>query len=202
MQDYSVEGIGKLSGGEYRNLRVEGVGECTDDIKAEDIRVEGVFNCSGSLEAGYFSCEGVAEIRSDIRAKRLDVEGVLTSRGGKIEADEIYCEGVIKANGEISAEVLRAEGCINASEIVGDRITINYHRTWTKIIRMCRRERSNIRVIEATSIELSGVTADTVNGKDVIIGPDCIIQNLDCSGTLSIDGSSQVYNITGTYTRA
>jgi cytoskeletal protein CcmA (bactofilin family) len=202
MQDFSLEGVGKINGGEYHNLNVGGVGTCTGDLKVDDIRVEGVLNCSGSLEAGYFSCEGVADFKSDIRAKKIDIEGVLNSKGGKIEADEIYCEGVIKARGEISAEVLRAEGCINASEIVGDRIIISYYRTWSNFIRLFRKERSHINMIEATSIELSGVTADTVNGKDIVIGPDCIINNLDCSGTLSIDKSSVVKNITGTYTRA
>lgn len=201
MQDFSLEGIGKLSGGEYHNLTVEGVGTCSDDIKADDIRVEGVFNCSGKLDAGYFSCEGVADFKSNIRAKRMEVQGVLTVRGGKIEADEITCEGVIKAYGEISAEILRADGCINASEIVGDRIVINYHHTWSHFMRIFKRDHSNVKVIEATSVELSGVIADTVNGRDVTIGPDCIIKNLDCNGTLAIDKSSVVHNITGTYTK-
>jgi hypothetical protein len=56
-------------------------------------------------------------------------------------------------------------------------------------------------MIEATTIELSGVRADVVNGRDIKIGPNCQIENIDCSGILSVDPSSYVRNITGEYTK-
>jgi hypothetical protein len=61
--------------------------------------------------------------------------------------------------------------------------------------------KSDVKLIEATTIDLSGVSAETVNGKDIIIGPNCKIDHIDCSGTLSIDRSSSVGNITGDYTK-
>jgi ribosomal protein L24 len=202
MNGINLGGIGNISGGQYDSIKVEGISSCSNNIKAEDICVEGVFTCSGEVEAGFLHCKGVSDFKANIRAKRILVEGVLTEKDGtKIEAEEIDCEGVIKTGGEISADNLKAKGVINAKEIYGDHILINTHYAFNKIRRFFRGERSDIKLIEATTIELSGVTADTVNGKDIVIGPDCRINSVDCSGTLSIDSSSSVGKITGEYTR-
>ena len=183
MQDFHIEGVGSINGGEFGNITVEGVGNCSGNIKADMVRIEGVFNCKGGLEVNMLDCEGVADFHSDIRAKKIVVEGVLNAkREAKIEAEEIICEGVIKTGGEVSADVIRAEGCIEADEIVGDKIFIDsdYHPRF--VARLFRRWRSEVRLIEATTIELRGVSATSVNGKDITIGPDCKIENIDCNG--------------------
>ncbi len=202
MHDFHIEGIGNINGGEFGNFTVEGVGNCSGDIKADLARIEGVFNCKGKIEVTILDCEGVADFASDIRAKKIMVEGVLnTKRDTKIEAEEIHCEGVIKSGGVISADILKAEGCITADEVVGDKIYIDSDHHPRFVSRIFRRWRSGIRLIEATTIQLSGVSATSVNGKDITIGPDCKIESIDCSGTLFIDQSSYVRNITGEYTR-
>lgn len=201
MQDINFEGVGKINGGEYQTITIEGVCSCTNNVKAENIHIEGVFNCSGEMDAAYMYCEGVADFKSNIRAKKLSVEGVLSVKSdAKIEAEEIICDGVIKTNGEISADIMKADGCIEAREIVGDYIKIDSHYHVNPIVRFFTRIKSNVKLIEATTIELSGVTAESVNGRDITIGPSCFIDNLDCSGFLSIDKSSNVKTITGNYT--
>ncbi len=198
MHDYNMEGIGKINGGEFATVTVDGVGTCTDDLKAETMRINGVFNCRGSLEAGFLQTDGTANVHSHIRAKKVVVEGMLTVRDeGKIEAEEIECDGVIKA-GEISADVINAEGFINAREIVGDRIMIKSMNH--KVVRFFTRRFSHIELIEATSIELQGVVAKAVNGQDIVIGPNCMIDSIDCSGTLTVHKSSSVKTMTGGYT--
>lgn len=200
MQNYKVEGIGKINGGEFETFTVEGVCSCTNNIKAEEVHIEGVFNCSGDVETNILYCEGVANFKSNIRAKRISVEGVLSEKGSsKIEAEEINCEGVIKTGGEISADVVRVDGCIEAKEIVGDQIRINYHKHLNRFRNFFSPSRCEVDLIEATTIELCGVSAHTVNGKDITIGPDCRIENLDCSGVLFIDKHSNVKNLSGNY---
>ncbi len=197
MHDYNMEGIGKINGGEFGTMTVDGVSTCTDDLKAENMRINGVFKCQGSLEAGFLQTDGTAEVNAHLRAKKLVVEGVLTVRGeGKIEAGEIECDGVIKA-GEISADVIHADGFVNAHEIVGDRITIRSHTN--RIAQFFTKRFSHIELIEATTIELHGVVAKTVNRQDIVIGPNCIIDNVDCSGTLTVHKSSSVKNTTSDY---
>jgi cytoskeletal protein CcmA (bactofilin family) len=197
-----MEGIGKISGGEFDTITISGVGTCTNNIKADNLRIEGVFNCSGAVDAGVLYCKGVADFKADIRAKKINVEGVLNNKNGvKMEAEEIICNGVIKTGGEISADVVRADGCIDASEIVGDQVKINTHYNTHRFFNIFKKNYSEIKLIEATTIDLSCVNANTVNGRDITIGPDCNIDNIDCSGTLYIDKTSFVKNISGNYTR-
>ncbi|MDF2538437.1 MAG: hypothetical protein K0S76_1458 [Herbinix sp.] len=200
MQNYMMEGIGKISGGEFNSITIKGVGTCSSSIKAENIQIEGVFNCSGEVIAGVLDCEGVANFKSSIRAKKIIIGGVLNEHDGtKIEAEEIICDGVLKTGGEISADYFKADGCVVAEEIVGDQIIIDFHYN-KHIMNFFKKKVSDVRLIEATKIALSGVTAETVNGSDITIGPNCKIENIDCSGFLSIDRSSTVKNITGNYT--
>jgi cytoskeletal protein CcmA (bactofilin family) len=198
MYDYNMEGIGKINGGEFGTVTVDGVGTCTEDLKAETIRVNGVFKCRGTLEAGFMQTDGTAEVNAYIRAKKMVVEGMLTVRGeGKIEAGEIECEGMIKA-GEISADIINADGFINAREIVGDRIVIRSHSN--RIAQFFTKRFSHIELIEATNIEIHGVVAKAVNGQNIVIGPNCIIDSVDCSGTLTVHDSSSIKTMTGDYT--
>ena len=202
MNDFNMGGVGKFNGGTYDSIVLEGVSSCSDNIKAENMRIKGVFTCSGSVEAGILDCGGVSDFKADIRAKKLIVEGVFNTKDGvKIEAAEITCDGVIKTSGEIYADVLTADGCVAAKEVYGDRITIHTHYPVNKIMKFFHRSKSEIGLIEATTIDISGVSADTVNGKDITIGPNCRVESVDCSGTLFIDGSSVVNNITGEYVR-
>ena len=198
MTDYRMEGICKISGGEFGSMTVDGVGTCTGNLKAENICINGVFKCHGTLEAGSINSDGTADFDSNIRAGKMNVDGVLSAKGdAKIEAEEIACNGVIRAK-EISADIIKADGVINAKEITGDRISIN--SCGNLITKFFLKKFSHIDLIEATQIELNGVVAKSVNGKDIMIGPNCEIENLDCSGTLYIDKKSNVKNISGDYT--
>lgn len=201
MQNFIMEGIGKISGGEFETITVKGVSTCSNNIKTENMRIEGVFNCSGDVETGLLYCKGVADFKANIRAKKLTVEGVLSVRGdSKIEAEEIICDGVIKASGEISTDIMKADGCVEAKEIVGDYIKINSRYQVNRFMRFFSETKSNVKLIEATTIELTGVTADAVNGRDITIGPNCRIDKLECNGILFIDKNSEVHTITGNYT--
>lgn len=200
MNSFNLGGISNIRGGQYDSINLEGICSCTDNITAEKMQVKGVFTCSGQVQAGYLLCEGVSEFKSNIRAKKMVVTGVINNKEGtKIEAEEIECEGVIKTKGEISADNLRAKGAVCAREIYGDKIIINTRYAFNKVRRFFNSEKSDVRLIEATTVELSGVTADTVNGKYIVIGPDCKINHIDCCGTLSVDITSTVGNITGEY---
>ncbi|HHV11131.1 MAG TPA: hypothetical protein GXX75_12715 [Clostridiales bacterium] len=202
MKGLKLEGVGRVSGGEYDSIKLQGVSSCSDNIKAEDIEIEGVFTCGGEVEAGRMYCQGVADFKSNIRAKKVIVSGVFNLKeGAKLEAAEISCEGVIRTGGEIYADLLRADGCITAREVYGDNITIETHFPVNRIVKLFKTTKSDIKLIEATTIKLSGVTADTVNGTDITIGPNCKINSIDCSGALYVDSSSTVENITGNYAR-
>lgn len=203
MQNFSMEGLGKIRGGQYDRIHLEGVSTCSESIKAEDIHIEGVFTCSGEIEAVTMLCEGVSDFKSNIRAKRLNVQGVCNVKdGAKIEAEEIICEGVIRTGGEIYADILRAEGCVSAKEIYGDEIKIKTHYSVNRVKRFFNNfgnMKSEIKLIEATIVEITGTTVDTINGRDITIGPNCKVGCIDCNGTLFVDKTSTVDKISGSY---
>lgn len=199
MQDIRIDGIGKIPGGSFGRLVIDGVGECIGDLEADTLKVDGVLKCRGAVTVKELNCDGTARFDKDIQAGRLSVDGFLTMmNSSKLEADEVLCDGSISMDGQICADTVRADGLIRAREIVGDRIIIqSYLGTWGKLF---TKGGSKIELIEATYVELKGVTAQTVNGSRVVIGPKCQIGHLDCNGTLSIDPSATVQHITGEYT--
>ena len=197
MRDLTIDGMGKIDGGEYGTLKVDGMATCSGNLSAETAIVDGMFTGKGDVAAGTLSCDGMAKIRGNVKAGKLEVNGMLKLDGGKLEADEVSCDGMIKIRGEISADVIKADGCINAEEITGDSIYVRSHRHF--FVPFFRRAGSCIKLIEATTVELKGVVAESVNGKDVRIGRGCRIDSVDCSGTLMISPWARVGKVTGDY---
>ena len=205
MQKTKFDGILNISGGQYDELSIDGVCNCSGDIKAELLDLDGILNCEGALDVTRIDCDGVANIKGNIRSEVLEVDGAVNigykTSHTKVEATEIHCNGVIACTGtaEISADLIEAEGFINATEIVGERVVIRSKRSI--LMRWLQNRFSKVDTIEATTIELHDVTARVVNGHELHIGPNCVIEHLDCSGTLYIDPTATVSMITGNHTR-
>lgn len=198
-------------------MEINGMVKVTGTARVEDLEVDGMLNVDGeALECGRVECDGMVKVAGSITAKTIETDGSLSAKGD-IAADAIEVDGVLKAGGQISADKVRVEGCISASEIVGDEVIIwNQHQNnsftitvgKSTIIRMgstgfsVGSSPSKLGLIEATTVALAYVEADTVNGTDVTIGPGCVIDHLDCNGILRIDPAARVGNITGEYTMA
>lgn len=171
-----------------------------------------------ALECSDVECDGAMKVKGAMTAKTVQVDGKLSVEGPSLECDTLECDGTLTVNGQISADSVEVEGIITAQEIVGDRVCITsyagkgfyFSMNGKRLVDIkfggfthgSRRNGagSQVGLIEATTIELEDVTADTVNGTDVTIGPGCIIEHLDCNGRLSIDPNAMVKNITGDYT--
>lgn len=199
MQNIKIEGVGTISGGDYEMVRVDGVGKCEGNLQAQSIDINGTFKCLGAVKTDLFDCDGATELRANLFAKKIIVDGSLVVKNGtKIEAEKIDCDGSIKVvDGQISADIIKSDGYIYAREIVGDQIRI--HSRISRFVKWFNGSFSNVELIEATNIELRGVYAKEVNGEQIIIGPRCEIDRVDCSGTLTIDPTATVKEITGNY---
>lgn len=208
MRNITLEGLGKISGGEYDVINIEGVGDITGDIKASQLIVEGVLKCKGTIEADEMNIEGVITLSKSVRVRELKIEGVVNQKKEKIEADHIYCEGVLNSEGEVSAERIEVEGHISAPEVYGEYIKIvNYNRLLNKDVHFNifgfgfhnrkGKDRSSVDVMEATTIELCNVRAGSVRGNNVTIGANCVIEEVECDGNLSIDPRAKVGKVNG-----
>ncbi|WP_066645590.1 polymer-forming cytoskeletal protein [Christensenella timonensis] len=198
MNGFTINGVGTIDGGQFSTLKIDGTGRCTGDLEAESIEVDGTFKCEGNVKTGLFDCDGSAKLHGNLEAKKIDVDGLLSVKSGKIEAEEIDCDGLIDVGGEVSADIIQADGYIRAKEIVGDRVSIKSHMG--RLVKVLNKK-SEIGMIEATTVDLEGVWANTVNGRDITIGPRCEIKTVDCNGTLYIDEKATVGEITGNFQR-
>lgn len=206
MKDFSIQGLGSISGGEFSRLKVEGMGTNHGDILAEFLSIEGVFKSTGNVNTQVIECEGVADFSGNLRCKKLVMEGVLNLKGdSKLEADDIVGEGCINSKADINADRIKLHGCVNAKGIYGDQIEIESkeegYSTIKKFLHKINlsehSKASNIELIEATQITITGVYAKEVNGHDIIIGPYCEVEKVDCTGTLRVHDSAKVGTIVG-----
>lgn len=177
---------------------------CDGAMKSDDLNVSGSLKCGGRLEAGRVRCSGAMAVECDVAVQELDVSGSLKVSSARLEADRVACSGSLRVSGQISADEIKVTGMVNAREIVGDRVIIHSGKIpWRQFLpgKLLAGLTSQAGLVEATVVELEGVTAETVNGQDVTIGPNCIIQRVDCSGTLFIHPTSSVAQVTGEYTK-
>lgn len=201
---------------EARRMEVNGTVKVTGTVQAEDLEVDGAVTVEGeTLECGRLEVDGAVKVTGSLTARTIEVDGVITAKGG-ISADEIQVDGALRTDGQVSADKVHVDGSISANEVVGDEVIIwNRQRDngfeitvgRSTILRIGHTGRnskitSKLGLIEATTVALAWVEADTVNGTDVTIGPGCVIDHLDCNGILRIDPSAKVGEVTGEYTLA
>ncbi|HKL86270.1 MAG TPA: hypothetical protein VJ861_08070 [Treponemataceae bacterium] len=200
MENVKIDGVASFKGGEYGILTIDGKATCSGNISAETMNVDGIFKCSGEIQAGLLICDGVARVNGNVKAKKIIIDGILKIDGGnKLVAEEIDCDGLIKIDGEISADIIKIDGFIEAGEITGDSVFIRSPKSF--FLSLFKSKRSKIRLIEATNVEIQGLRAQEVNGKDIRIECGCIIDSVDCSGTLWISPKAEVKNLSGNFTR-
>ena len=206
MKDFSIQGIGSISGGEFSRLTVEGMGTNHGEIIAEYLSIEGVFKSTGNVNAQVLQCAGVADFVGNLRCKRVVMEGVLNLKAeSKLEADDIVGEGCVNSKADINADRIRLHGCLTAKGIYGDQVEIESKDTSYSILKKFLHKislsengkSSNIQIIEATKIIISGVYAKEVNGHDIIIGPYCEVEKVDCTGKLRVHETAKVGTIIG-----
>lgn len=199
-----IDGVVTFPGGVYGDLNINGVATAEGPLDAGVMDIDGVFNARSDVNCKTLNSDGVSTIDGNLRCSLLDVDGVVTVHGSKIEADRIVCDGVISIEGQVSADNIDANGFINATEIVGDRISIQsykksiWFKLWVKINEAVGSQNySRVGLIEATTINLRGVYATKVSGHDITIGPGCKIDTVDASGPLYIDIDAEVATIIG-----
>lgn len=202
MENGRVDGVISFEGGVYGDLEINGVATVEGPLEAGMLDIDGVFNARKDVHCKGLETSGVVTIDGNLRTKVADIDGVVTVHGPKMEADRIVCDGVLTAAGQVSADFIDAQGFINATEIVGDQITIQsftksfFFRMWVKLKEAVgTQDYSKVTLIEATTINLRGVHAHTVSGHDITIGPACRIDKVDASGKLSIDQDAEVIEI-------
>lgn len=173
-----------------------------------DGRIEASFlTLPGALKSAFadikkLAIDGDMKIEQNVTSDEIKGNGSIMAQD--IEADSILFGGALKLSGQLSADIVDILGVISAKEIVGDQIKIGRPEKKNTVTRRRwlhgkQEIYSEADLIEATRVELYRVKAKQVNGQDIIIGENCKIDRVDCSGTLSIAKDAVVGQITGSY---
>lgn len=202
-----IEGIGTVYGDTYDELRVEGIGKLKGDANAKIVSIEGLFKGKGRITTDKLICEGIARIFKDIKAREVRIEGVMKLRGCKLEADSLYCDGIIVCNREISADNINIDGICSVAKMYGDNIKIHYNFdncTWQKLPvkekslfklyfgRDLSLDFSTVDYIECTRLEAEGLHAKSIKAHYIKLGPNCVVDNIDCDREIEVHPSCRI----------
>ena len=194
-----IGGVSTVGGGIYEELVVHGVVTVNGDLEAQSMDVDGVVTVDGKLESkSFIKINGVVTVNGNLRAQFVDVDGVVNI-ASNVEADHVRIGGVVSSKAQISADLVEGNGVISAEEIVGEKVILHCEHKRRHLFSLGRKDRDKPRVgtIEATEIDVDGIRVENLNGHNIVIGPQCVVENVDCSGTLSIAPEAQVKNING-----
>lgn len=216
MNDIHISGTGNVAPAQYDSVTISGMGKCPGTLRAEEIVVNGTFRVEdstecrkltvngtfkgqGSLSAEEVTCNGAATVEDDMVANVLSIAGVVHCEGDRLQSRELSCAGILTMDGLVSCDKIHVTGVIKADKIEGRSIRIRSQRPELLRRFLPGKGFSKADYIQGEEIDLAGVTAETVSGTRITIGPDCHIERLRCNGTLKLDPSAVVEDIAGEY---
>lgn len=211
----SISGMGKLNGKVTANkINISGTGSGDGKIKSNEVIVNGHFKYRGNLEVlDKFVVNGHSRVCEDLKGNKVNISGNLSvsqninfeemnisgrlSCKGDCEGTEFNCEGEAKIEGLLTADniFIRVFRGSNIKEIGGENITIKGEEKIVSLPLVGRFFNNKIVVecIEGDNIYLEETEAKKVNGKNIIIGKGCKIDEVNYSGKLEVKDGGKVY---------
>ena len=179
--------------------RVAGNLEVNGSMKTENasLAVGGRADICGSLKTeGDFSAEmldvtGAVHVEGSLKTTEAVVDGVLKVEG-EVQAERFRAEGVVKIDGLLNAETveLGLAGEDEIASIGGGSVRVYRSRRGFGLFN--KRPHLLAELIEADEISLEYTDVETVRGVNVHIGPECVVDRVEYSGTLTTDASASI----------
>lgn len=173
--------------------------------------IKGTLKIEEDYHASDVELHGTLHVEGNLRTTNIDVKGTLKVEEN-VEAETFKAEGPVEINGELNAEsvelLLRGEDLIES--IVGGSVRVKkaddntyVHRgininldfsAFTRNFHFSTGKRPHLAcdLIEADEIDLEYTDCETVRGVNVHIGPECVIDRVEYSGTLTTDANCSI----------
>lgn len=196
LYDINLEGIGKINGGNYKDIKISGVGTILNDITCERAILEGVCKVNGSISCNDISIEGTFNSNGSIEANGKVIANGYLKLGGNIQGREVDINGKTQINGLLSGDEIKILfiGKNKIKEIGGEVITaLQEKKSFINGIIIPNKLISDS--IEGDIIVLQNTECDMVRGKNITIKSSCKIKTIEYSGEISIDEKSRVENV-------
>lgn len=223
--DLQLAGIGNAAGGDYHNVKLEGVCKIGGDVNCRtfetsgmttvhgSIRAEekfslgGKMTCHGGLSGGEVRLEGHMTVEGPLQAEQLELNGYMRVKGHS-QVKNCKMRGALIVDGWLAGEgfEIMLEGPFHAEGVKAERLTVK-HSGKGSLRRMIEawlpdnwQAQARVRVIEADIVDIEETMAETVRGRTIMIGPGCNIDRVEYVSELHVHPQAQVrerYQIQG-----
>ncbi|MCM1989717.1 polymer-forming cytoskeletal protein [Oceanirhabdus seepicola] len=217
-RDISIMGSGDINGDvECRSYRVMGSGDLKGNLKSEIIKINGSGDIDGDVYGIDVSINGSGDISGNIKCSSLKIAGS-SDIGGDVEGTEVGIYGSCDIDGNCECEIFNGKGAFTVGgELIADEVNIEVIRNCEVgsigagrvIVRGAGTEgfkslaffrgkgsrKFECDVIEGDEIYLEKTEANTIRGKNIVIGPGCEIESIEYSDQIQIDDDSKVEKI-------
>lgn len=209
---FRLSGAGEVENGGltvHGPLSCSGAGKIGGPVTADSLNASGALTVKAeALVSGPVQVSGSIKVEGNLRADALTVSGICTLEGSAA-ATGMEIGGILRTPGDVQAEVFRSTGCLeiggllNAEtveiQLAGENRVASIGGGTVRVVKrdagfrfFRKRPCLNATLIEADEITLEYTDAETVRGVNVHIGPECVIDRVEYSGSLTTDANCTV----------
>ena len=166
-------------------VTVNGTATFGRDVQAIEFTVNGTADLHAGLGVGAFKVAGACTVDGSVNAQRIEIRGT-TRIGGDVQTEEFDSQGVFSVGGLLNAGkiTVRLYGGCDAHDIGGETIDVRLGQTWAFLPFFGERNLT-ADTIEGDVVYLENTRAKVVRGANITIGPDCAIDLIEYTGTLT-----------------
>ena len=218
-EDVHISGSGRIDGNlRCRSIHVSGSGHFNGNaVCEEEIRISGSGHFEKSVECGSFSVSGSGHIENDLKCKDFKSSGSSHIKGS-VSCTDAAISGSVQVEKDMTGENIRISGGSSIHGLLNaENITIMLYGKntvgeigCTKLdVGISKNNSGSLRIgpfsfgsknkgdlvcpiIEGDEVNLVNTTSNVVRGKNVRIGPDCVIKRVEYSESIEVDSSSTV----------
>lgn len=155
---YNIDGVGSISGGEYQEFSIDGVGNVNGELKVKELDINGVGKFKGVVKAKSIEINGVAKFLEDTSCEKLQVDGSGNFKEN-LKVSSIVVNGSARVDKMIQGEKADIEGGLVALEGAEfDNVEVNGAF-------------KTLKSLEVEEIKCDGILniGDELNGEKIII---------------------------------
>lgn len=194
-----INGNGIVESGEYEKVEICGTGVFGSNVFANKVVVNGSASMGEGIEADILEINGACCSSGSVKCNKIFVNGTFKSNKLDILCETLNVKGEVRGEeGEIKAKDIKISGVIFVKNLVGDLINISAQKG-ALLAKLLNKEISTIEFIEGKHIEIDNVIVKRIDCEKIIVGKNCYIENLNCTGKAEIEKSSSVNHINGNF---
>lgn len=192
---FDCNGAGNVSGDiKAENARVNGNAKVNGNVYCESLIIEGNMTIQGETFLSNMRVSGRSSIGGNLKGQDLKIQGRAII-GGSCEVENFKAEGQFEIGDLLSADHMdiHLHGESRAKEIGGQTIRVKNKKTsLIGLIKNLFPSKLEAELIEGDDIEVESTHARLIRGNNVIIGPDCVVDLVEYTGTYQESSNSKV----------